>query len=94
MNEARSAFEQIRSELPGSPFAKRALVDLALVAIKQNREDDALALWQTISTQYPDDEVTKDAFLLVEPLLVERGQLDNLPDVVGLYCKKVSIYII
>ena len=84
MNEARSAFEQIRSELPGSPFAKRALVDLALVAIKQNREDDALALWQTISTQYPDDEVTKDAFLLVEPLLVERGQLDNLPDVVGL----------
>ncbi len=84
MDDARSAFEQIRSELPGSPFAKRALVDLALVAIKQNRSDDALALWADISTRYPDDEVTKDAFLLVEPLLVERGQLDNLPDVVGL----------
>jgi len=84
MADARLAFEQIRTELPGSPFAKRALVDLALVAIKQNRSDDALALWKDISTRYPDDEVTKDAFLLVEPLLVERGQLDNLPDVVGL----------
>ncbi len=84
MSDAKSAFEQIRSELPGSPFAKHALVDLALIAIKQNRPEDALTLWDNISTRYPDDEVTKDAFLLVEPLLVERGQLDNLPDVVGL----------
>jgi len=84
MAEARKAFERIRTDLPGSPFAKRALVDLALIAVKQNREDDALALWKEITTRYPDDEVTKDAFLLVEPLLVERGQLDDLPDVVGL----------
>ncbi len=84
MDEARTAFERIRSELPGSPFAKQALVDLALIAVKQGRDDDALALWDDIATRYPDDEVTKDAFLLVEPLLVDRGQLDNLPDVVGL----------
>ena len=84
MDEARTAFERIRSELPGSPYAKNALVDLALIAVKQNREDDALALWNEIATRYPDDEVTKDAFLLVEPLLIERGQLDNLPSAVNL----------
>ena len=84
MEQARAAFERVRDELPGSPFAKRALVDLALIAVKQGREDDALSLWQLISTRYPEDEVTKDAFLLVEPLLVERGQLDDLPDVIGL----------
>lgn len=84
MGEARAAFERIRTELPGSPFAKHALVDLALVAVKQGREDDALALWGEITERYPDDEVTKDAFLLVEPLLVDRGQLNDLPDVVGL----------
>lgn len=84
MSEAKAAFERIRSELPGSPFAKQAMVDLALIAVKQGREEDALALWTEISTRYPDDEVTKDAFLLVEPLLVARDQLDDLPDVVGL----------
>ena len=84
MDDARRAFEQIRQELPGSAYAKRALVDLALIAIKQNRDDDALTLWGQISSKYPEDDVTKDAFLLVEPLLIERGQLDNLPEVVGL----------
>lgn len=84
MEAARSAFDRIREELPGSAYAKNALVDLALIAIKQYRADDALALWSTISTTYPDDDVTKDAFLLVEPLLVERGQLDGLPEIVGL----------
>ena len=84
MADAKAAFERVRNELPGSPFAKQALVDLALIAVKQGQEDEALALWQEISTRYPEDEVTKDAFLLVEPLLVARGQLDDLPDVVGL----------
>lgn len=84
MAQARTAFERILEELPSSPFAKRALVDLALIAVKQGREDDALTLWNEITSRYPDDEVTQDAFLLVEPLLVERDLLDNLPDVVGL----------
>ena len=90
MEAARSAFERVRSELPSSPFAKRALVDLALIAVKQGRQDDALKLWNQISSQYPDDDVTKDAFLLVEPLLVERGQLDNLPDVLGLSADDIA----
>jgi len=84
MEDAKAAFERIRAELPGSAYAKNALVDLALIAIKQGRHDDALQLWKTISTTYPDDDVTKDAFLLVEPLLIEREQLDGLPDIVGL----------
>ena len=84
MLSAKSAFERIRQELPGSAYAKNALVDLALIAVKQGRQDDALSYWNTISTTYPDDDVTKDAFLLVEPLLVERGQLDELPEIVGL----------
>lgn len=84
MEQARAAFERIRTELPGSTYAKNALVDLALVAVKQGRDDDALAFWDIISAQYPDDEVTKDAFLLVEPLLVERDRLGDVPDVVGL----------
>ena len=84
MEAARQAFERIRSELPGSAYAKQALVDLTLIAVKQNRNEDALTLWEQISTGYPDDEVTKDAFLIVEPLLVAGGQLDNLPAVVGL----------
>ena len=84
MDAARQAFERIRLELPGSAYAKQALVDLALVAVKQNRNADALDLWEQVSSQYPNDEVTKDAFLIVEPLLVAGGQLDNLPDVVGL----------
>ena len=84
MDAARQAFERIRLELPGSAYAKQALVDLALVAVKQNRNADALDLWEQVSRQFPNDEVTKDAFLIVEPLLVAGGQLDNLPDVVGL----------
>lgn len=84
MDAAGAAFTRIRSELPGSAYAKQALVDLALIAVKQDRNEDALALWEQISSRYPDDDVTKDAFLIVEPLLVAGGQLDNLPAVVGL----------
>jgi hypothetical protein len=41
-------------------------------------------LWEQISMTYPNDRATADAFLLVEPLLIERGRLAEVPASVGL----------
>ena len=81
---AKVAFEQLLEENPESPYVKGALVDLTLISIKQGDPEGALDLWKQISTTYPNDQATADAFLLVEPLLIERGRLGEVPASVGL----------
>ena len=43
-----------------------------------------LTLWDRIRTEYGNDNVAADAYNIVEPLLIKRGLLDNLPSAVGL----------
>ena len=52
--------------------------------VKQGEDDKVLSLWDNIRTNYGNDNVAADAYNIVEPLLIQRGLLDNLPPAVGL----------
>ena len=84
LDDARHRLDELLSAHPRSPRTKEALVDLCLIGIKQNRSEDVLATWDRIRTTYGNDPVAADAYNIVEPLLIERGLLDNLPPAVGL----------
>ena len=84
LEEAKAVLEQLRIEFPSSPRTKYALVDLCLVAVKQDRTDDVLTLWNEVRSEYGQDPIAGDAFNVVEPILIDRGLLDDLPSGVGL----------
>ena len=84
LDDARRRLDVLLSAHPRNPRTKEALVDLCLIGIKQNRPDDVLETWDRIRTTYGNDPIAADAYNIVEPLLIDRGLLDNLPAAVGL----------
>ncbi|MCH2198599.1 MAG: tetratricopeptide repeat protein [Flavobacteriales bacterium] len=82
--EARFWFENILQEHPNSAYVKNSLLDLCLVYLKLGNNQKVVELWNQIKTTYPNDEVTIDAFNLVENILLEEGLMDELPDNLGL----------
>ena len=81
---ARVAMERLQQDFPNSARFKYALVDLCLIGVKEGREDDVLQIWDVIRQDYGNDAIAGDAFNVVEPLLMDRGLLDNIPSGVGL----------
>jgi TolA-binding protein len=84
LDDAHIRLHKLLSSHPRNPRTKEALVDLCLIGIKQNKPEDVLSTWDEIRTTYGNDPVASDAYNIVEPLLIERGLLDNLPPAVGL----------
>ena len=84
LGAAKAKLNRILDEFAATPRAKDALVEMCLVGIKQEDEALVLATWDRIRQDYGNDDVAADAFNIVEPLLIERGLLDNLPSAVGL----------
>ena len=87
LGELEAAEAKLLSLVDGygaTPRAKQALVELCLVGVKQGQEDKVLALWDRIRNDYGNDNIAADAYNIVEPLLIRRGLLDNLPAAVGL----------
>ena len=82
--EAESKFLTLIEQHSATPRAKQALVELCLVGVKLGQDDKVLALWDRIRTEYGNDNVASDAYNIVEPLLIERGLLSDLPAAVGL----------
>ena len=82
--EAESKLLRLVDDFSATPRAKQALVELCLVGVKQEQEDKVLSLWDRIRTEYGNDNVAADAYNIVEPLLIKRGLLNNLPSAVGL----------
>ena len=84
LREAKDHLETLLSDHPNSPKTKYALVDLCLIGVKEGQDDEVLALWDRIRNEYGSDPIAGDAYNVVEPLLIDRGLLDDLPSGVGL----------
>lgn len=84
LDDAQAILNQLRVDHPNSPKIKYALVDLCLIGVKQSRDDDVLALWDIIRVEYGQDPIAGDAFNVIEPLLIDRGLLQDIPSGVGL----------
>ena len=84
LDEAEAKLLELVNQHAAAPRAKQALVELCLVGVKMNQDDKVLGLWDRIRTEYGNDNVASDAYNIVEPLLIERGLLSDLPAAVGL----------
>lgn len=82
--EAQTTLSELRQQFPNSPKNKYALVDLCLISVKLGQDDQALSHWDEVRTSYGQDPIAGDAFNVIEPLLIDRGLLDNIPSGVGL----------
>ena len=90
LDNARERINILLESHPRNARTKEALVDLCLIGIKQNKPDEVLEIWDQIRTSYGNDPVASDAYNIVEPLLIERGLLDNLPPAVGLTGQEIE----
>ncbi len=90
LEDAKSRIKILLESHPRNPRTKEALVDLCLIGIKQNKPEDVLLIWDQIRTSYGNDPVASDAYNIVEPLLIERGLLNNLPPAVGLSGQEIE----
>lgn len=84
LDRAKAHLDALLAQHPNSPKTKYALVDLCLIGLKQGREQDVLDLWDRIRKEYGNDAIAGDAFNVVEPLLIDRGLMDDIPSGVGL----------
>lgn len=90
LEDAKSRIKILLESHPRNPRTKEALVDLCLIGIKQDKPEDVLQIWDQIKTSYGNDPVASDAYNIVEPLLIERGLLNDLPPAVGLSGQEIE----
>ena len=90
LDDAKSRINILLESHPRNPRTKEALVDLCLIGIKQNQDEEVLKIWDLIRSSYGNDPIASDAYNIVEPLLIERGLLDNLPPAVGLTGQEIE----
>lgn len=87
---AKSSLTRLRTDFPEALKSKNALVDLCLVAMKQNQPNEVMRLWDVIRTQYGNDPIASDAYNVVEPVLIDQGLLGDLPPGVGLNTDEIE----
>lgn len=90
IGSAKVHLVQLRGAYPDALKSKNALVDLCLIAMKQNQPAEVLALWDEIRTHYGNDAIASDAYNVVEPVLIDQGLLNDLPPGVGLNTDEIE----
>lgn len=90
IESARIHLNQLRDGYPEAVKSKNALVDLCLIAMKQNDSEEVLRLWDLIRSQFGNDPIASDAYNVVEPVLIDRGLLGDLPSGVGLNTDEIE----
>lgn len=71
LTTAKGYYEDILNNHQTSPYRKVSLRNLILVAIRTGRKNDAVAYWETILADYPNDPIRTDAYRVVEDILIE-----------------------
>ena len=90
LDDAKRRINILLESHPRNPRTKEALVDLCLIGIKQSQDEEVLKIWDQIRSSYGNDPIASDAYNIVEPLLIDRGLLDNLPPAVGLTGQEIE----
>ncbi len=84
LGDARRWYEIILKEHPNSAYVKYSLLDMCLIFVKTGENNRVVEYWNRIKAEYPNDQVTIDAFNLVESVLLDQGLMDELPPNLGL----------
>ncbi len=73
LSEAEANYNDILSNHSNSPFRKRSLVDLILVAKKRNDSNAAITRWNKLLSDYPGDPICLEAYPIIADILIENG---------------------
>lgn len=71
LEEARTYYEDVISKHGNTNFAKRSLVDLCLIFVKQGNTAKVKETWNRLYSNYPNDKVLADAVAIVRGTLIE-----------------------
>ncbi|MCU0422042.1 MAG: tetratricopeptide repeat protein [Bacteroidia bacterium] len=88
---AVDGFDNIIKNYPRSAYIKRAIQYKGLSYYNNKQEDEALATFKVLSTQYCNTEEAKNALELVEKIYINKGDLDAyLEYIKETNCKSIS----
>ncbi|MFT4678744.1 MAG: tetratricopeptide (TPR) repeat protein [Litorivivens sp.] len=73
LTEAESYYNDLLTNHSNSPYRKRGLVDLILVAKKRNDSDAAVERWNKLLSDYPGDPICQEAYPIIADILIENG---------------------
>lgn len=73
LTEAESYYNDLLTNHSNSPYRKRGLVDLILVAKKRNDSESAVERWNKLLNDYPGDPICQEAYPIIADILIENG---------------------
>jgi len=71
LEEAKTYYDDVVSKHGNTNFAKRALVDLCFIYVKQGNTSKVRETWNKLYSTYPNDKVLVDAVAIVRGTLIE-----------------------
>ena len=80
--ESNMWYNKVLNDHPLSVYRKYSLVDLLLIAVKQNATNKAKGLWSQVLSEYPNDPIRNDAYHIVEEILLDDPNFTPPEDIV------------
>lgn len=81
LGKALTWYQDVLDNHGNSPFRKKTLADMILIAVKQDRKQDAVDLWNIVLAEYQNDPIRQTAYHIVADILYELGESPP-PDIV------------
>ncbi|MFN8777287.1 MAG: tetratricopeptide repeat protein [Flavobacteriales bacterium] len=77
IEEARSYYQDILNKHTATNYAKRSLVDLCLIYVKQGDVAQVRETWNRLYITYPNDKALEDAVFIVRSTLIEDPEFQK-----------------
>ncbi|MFN8865111.1 MAG: tetratricopeptide repeat protein [Flavobacteriales bacterium] len=77
LEEARTYYNDILNKHAATNYAKKSLVDLCLVYVKENNTAKVKETWNRLYSAYPNDKALEDAVSIVRSTLIEDPEFQN-----------------
>ncbi|MBL7943275.1 MAG: tetratricopeptide repeat protein [Flavobacteriales bacterium] len=77
LSEAKSYYDDILKNHPGTQYVKYSLVDMCLIYVKQGNVAKVKETWNRLKQDYPNDKVLKDAYATVKDTLIDDPDFIN-----------------
>jgi tetratricopeptide (TPR) repeat protein len=77
LEDAKTYYQDILTKNAGTNYAKRSLVDLCLVYVKQGNTEKVRETWNRLYANYPNDKALGDAAVIVRNTLIEDTEFQQ-----------------
>ncbi len=77
LKEARNYYNDILSNHASSQYTKYALRDMCLIYVKEDNESKVKETWLKLKSNYPNDPVLKDAYVICKSMLIHDPEFQQ-----------------